>query len=372
MPIRRDGSRNAGADPGPDRQAAAERRRRRARREREVAAEQTAQRETKRVPRRDGEGQGTLARLRTYGLRQAQMLIGALGRLARTPTTSILTVAVIGVSLALPLALKLLTDNATRATSAWRYRAEISAYLTPGVAETTLQELATRYRADARISAVEAIPANEGLTWFRENSGMDELLESLTDERGDPANPIPHTLVVVPAPGRDDDASVRALVSELQGLRQVDTVTEDLAWLRRLRATLSLLGQASLLTTVLLGFAALLVIANAIRGDVSARREEIVISRLIGASDGFVRQPFVFSGLWYGFGGGVLAIVLVALALLALGGPVARLAEVYGTSFTLSGLGVGPVATVIGGAAFLGATSAWIAADRVLRSMEPN
>ncbi|MEM9384199.1 MAG: permease-like cell division protein FtsX [Pseudomonadota bacterium] len=372
MPTRREGSRNAGTDAGPDRQAAAERRRRRARREREAASEHAAQREEKRPPRRDGEGQRFITRLRTYGLRQAQMLIGALGRLVRTPTTAALTVAVIGVSLALPLALQLLTDNAKRATSAWRYRAEISAYLTPGLPESTLQELAVRYRSDARIATAVAIPAKDGLAWFRENSGMAELLETLTDERGEPTNPIPHALVLVPAEGRDDDASIRALVGELNDLGQVDTVTEDLAWLRRLRATLTLLGQVSLLSTVLLGIAALLVIANAIRGDVSARREEIVISRLIGASDSFVRQPFVFSGLWYGLGGGLVAVSLVGLALLALGGPVARLAEVYGTSFTLRGLGPVTALAVISGAAFLGAISAWMAADRVLRSMEPN
>ncbi len=371
--MRREGSRGAGgADAGPDRQAAAERRRRREQRKREREAAASARSGSERPTRRTGVGAGWLARLRTYGLRQLQMFIGALGRLSRTPTSSALTVAVIGVALALPLALQLLADNAARATSAWRYRAEISVYLTPGLPETALQRLAERYRSDTRISTVEAVPAAQGLSWFREHSAMADLLDTLTDERGEPTNPIPHTLVMVPASGRDDEASVRTLVDELNQHPQVDLVTEDLAWLRRLRATLDLLAQISLLSTVLLGAAALLVVANAIRSDVSARREEIVISRLIGASDSFVRQPFVFSGLWYGFGGGVLAVVLVGLALWTLAGPVARLARLYGAEFALAGPEPGTVAAIIAGSAVLGAVSAWISADRVLRSMEPN
>lgn len=368
MPIRRDSPRPASVEGGPDRQAAAERRRRRAKREREAAAGQT------KAPARAREtgGDGVLARLRTHGLRQLQMFIGALGRLSRTPTASLLTVAVIGVSLALPLALQLFTDNAARATAAWRYRAEITAYLTPGSPESDLQRLVARYADDARLASVEPVPAREGLRWFREQSGMEDLLDTLTDDAGEPANPIPHAFVLVPATGRDDAASIRSLVNELTGERAVDQVTEDLAWLRRLRATLALLSQVSLLSTGLLGAAALLVVANAIRSDVSARRDEIEISRLIGASDSFVRQPFVFSGLWYGLGGGLLAVTLVGLALWALGAPVARLATLYGAKFALAGPSLGAMLAIVAGAAVLGALSAWVAADRVLRSMEPN
>jgi len=183
-------------------------------------------------------------------------------------------------------------------------------------------------------------------------------------------NFLPHTLVVRPAPVNTAE-TMQLLREELENLPETVAVQVDTDWVQRFHAILDIVDQGIGVGAVLLGLAIVVIIGNTIRLDVENRRDEIEVTKLIGASDAFVRRPFLWSGLWYGLLGGLLAVGLVEWGLYLLDEPVARLAGLYQGNVDLLGLSVSEVASVIGIGAGLGLVGSWFAATRRMRVIEP-
>ena len=145
----------------------------------------------------------------------------------------------------------------------------------------------------------------------------------------------------------------------------------DTEWVGRFLAMLEIIRRVVALAAGLLAIGVVIIVGNTIRLDIQNRRDEIEVAKLIGATDSFIRGPFLYTGFWYGLLGGLLAFGLVALALLALEGPVRRLAGLYASGFRLQGLGLaGALALSLGGAA-LGWLGSWVSATRNMRRIEP-
>lgn len=318
--------------------------------------------------RRTGElrraGPGLPARMRGYFRLHAQNLLGALGRLVRQPVASLLTVAVIGIALALPAGLDVLVSNARTLSAGWASAVDFSVYLEPGQPLSRAETLAAETRARPGVLAIEVISAEEALAQVSRFAGLEAALEALDE------NPLPHTLVVRPRPGLSAE-EVGALAAGFEQLEGVELVQLDTAWVERFLAIVDIARRASGLTLMLLGFAVIVIVGNTIRLDIENRRSEIEVVKLIGGSDGFIRRPFLYGGLWYGVIGGLLAVVFNATALLALSGPVQRLAGLYGTGFVLQGPGFTGLGILVGGGALLGWLGAWVATSRHLRNIEP-
>jgi cell division transport system permease protein len=138
------------------------------------------------------------------------------------------------------------------------------------------------------------------------------------------------------------------LKNAILAMPDVQTVQIDSEWVERLTAMLAILHRIIWLTAALLGVGVVLVVGNTIRLDILNRRAEIEVMKLVGATDGFARRPFLYSGVWYGLGGGVLAVLLVAAAVASLAKPVERLAGLYGSQLRLNGLGFGWGVAVMG------------------------
>jgi cell division transport system permease protein len=185
-------------------------------------------------------------------------------------------------------------------------------------------------------------------------------------------NPLPNTLIVTPAVAASTPAGSEALKAAIAALADVQTVQLDTDWVKRLNAMLDILRRVLLLAAGLLGAAVALVVGNTIRLDVENRRAEIEVMKLVGGSDGFARRPFLYSGVWYGLGGGILALVMVGVAAALLAGPTERLALLYGSSFHLSGLDWGTGAAALAAAIALSWLGSWLAATRHIRSIEPS
>ncbi len=136
----------------------------------------------------------------------------------------------------------------------------------------------------------------------------------------------------------------------------VQTVQLDTEWVKRLHAMLELLRRVVLLTAGLLGVGVVLIVGNTIRLDILNRRAEIEVMKLVGASDGFARRPFLYGGVWYGLGGGLGALILVAAATAVLARPVEHLALLYGSAFRIAGprCGLGRGSSRRGGEPVLG------------------
>jgi len=300
-----------------------------------------------------------------YLTHHAQALLGAMGRLARAPFATALTVLVIGLALALPLGLALFVSNAMSATGGFTGAVDISVYFKPEVAVSRVQQLAQGARAHAGVAAVQVISADEALKEFRQYSGFGAALQALGQ------NPLPNVLHVHPAAEAGTPADLEDLKHYLSAWPEVDLVQVDAEWVLRFNAILGLLRRVLVIAGVLLGAGVLAVIGNTIRLEIQSRRTEIEVVRLVGGSTGFVRRPFLYTGMLYGLWGAVLAWALVAAAILVLRAPVATLAQLYGSGFTLSGPGLEQVGVIFGAALSLGWLGAWLAAARHLRGIEP-
>lgn len=290
--------------------------------------------------------------------------IAALGRLSRQPFASMMTVLVIGVTLSLPAALHLLIKNAEAISASWDNALDFSVYLKTDVTLDKAQRLADIVSQRADVESVTLIAADDALTEFREQSGFGDALDYLT------VNPLPHTLVVRPG-AANTEVSMGLLNEELGNLPEADFVQVDTEWVQRFHAILDILERAIAIGASLLAAAIVVIIGNTIRLDIQNRREEIEVTKLIGASNAFVRRPFLYIGMWYGLGGGLLALALVRYGLYALEQPVTRLAGLYSSPFTALTLNIEESLIITGAGVGLGLIGSWIAAARHMRRIEP-
>lgn len=300
-----------------------------------------------------------------YFSRHAQVLIGSLGRIVHQPFAALMTMGVIAVALALPLFLSLLLQNARSATGDWNEAYDLSVYMEKKAGAARVQALAKQLRQRGDVATVRIITAEQALAEFRSDSGFGAALDALAD------NPLPDTLVVTPTLTASTPQGTETLKNAIAAMGDVHTVQIDTEWVKRLHALLDLLRRVVLLTGSLLALGIVLIVSNTIRLDIQNRRAEIEVMKLVGASDGFTRRPFLYTGVWYGLGGGLLALLLVGIASAVLARPVAQLAFLYGSAFSLEGLKVGVGLAVLGLAVALSWVGSWLAATRHIRAIEP-
>ncbi|MDA1107292.1 MAG: permease-like cell division protein FtsX [Proteobacteria bacterium] len=305
--------------------------------------------------------------LRAYIAQHAQAFTYSLGQLWRAPAATLMTAAVIGIALALPTALYLVLEHAQQVSAGWKGGAQITLFLKHEVSDEAARTLAVRLRAWPALTGVSAISRTEALEEFRRLSGLGAALDALDE------NPLPAVLVLHLAPEHDGMAQEYSgrLLAKVRALPEVDLAEFDEQWLKRLRAIMAVIERAVQLLALLLAAAVLFIVGNTLRLAVQGRSDEIEVSKLIGASDAFIRRPFLYSGMWYGALGGVCAWVMVSLALRLLNGPVQRLAALYQSDFSLSGLSFTLTLLLVSAGAILGLLGAWLSVGRHLANIEP-
>jgi len=302
---------------------------------------------------------------KTWMTRHAQTAIGTLGRLSEQWLPTSFMVLVIGIALALPACLQVVLLNARLAGGEWNHALEISAYLKMGTTKTLAEQLAESIRKRSEIADVRLVTADEGLIEFRKRSGFGDALTALTD------NPLPHALIVRPRMAAAEPADLAKLVAELRQISNVDVVQLDTAWIERFNGMIEVLRRATLVIGILLAGGMIVIIGNAIRTDIQAHRDEIEVTKLVGGSDAFVRRTFLYTGIWFGLAGGVLALVVTYTITGLLGAPIRRLALLYGSDYRLTGLGAKNSLVLLGLAVALGWLGSYLAATRHLRTIEP-
>lgn len=303
--------------------------------------------------------------VQAYFARHAQTLVGSLGRMVHQPFATLMTMGVVAVALALPLFLNLFLTNVRSATGNWNEAFDVSVYMDKRAGAARTAALAKQLRQRGDVAAVRVITADQALTEFRNDSGFGKALDALVD------NPLPDTLIVTPTLAASTPQGTEGLKGAIAALPDVQTVQVDTEWVKRLHAMLDILRRVVLLTAGLLGAGVVLIVGNTIRLDILNRRAEIEVMKLVGASDGFARRPFLYSGIWYGLGGGLIALILVALAAVILAKPVESLAKLYGSQFRLQGLGFTTGVLVLALAVCLAWLGSWLAATRHIRGIEP-
>ena len=292
-------------------------------------------------------------------------LFSSVGRLVARPWATALTLAVMSLAMALPLLFWLLLDNARQLSGSVEDARALSVFLKPDVDAAVVQAFARTVRDRTDVAAVEVKTPDQGLAEFRGQSGFADALKVLH------YNPLPAVLIVTPRSDARVADAAPALVAELQRDPAVDMVQYDAQWRQRLNAILALTARVAMVLAGLLGLAALLVVGNTVRLDIQGRSEEIAVMQLLGANDGFVRRPFLYTGFWYGAFAGVLSLVLIGIVEWALAAPLAQLAASYEHRFDVHGLALADMGIVLGAGAVLGWLGAWLAASRHIALGQP-
>ena len=300
-----------------------------------------------------------------WATRHLQSALFAAGRLARAPLATSFTVLVIAIALTLPTALSLAIVSVRAATGDFASAVDVSVYFKQNVSLDKAGQLAASLRQRSGVASVRLISADEALKSFRERSGFGDAIDALGE------NPLPHALQVRPDAGATDTAQMDSLRRYVAAWPEVELVNVDSEWVQRLNAILDLLRGVVLGAAVLLGVGVLAIIGNTVRLEIFNRRAEIEVTKLVGGSNAFVRRPFLYTGLYYGLAGGLIATLLVLLGLTLLNGPVTRLAESYGSPFRLLTPGLAEMAGLLGLGGLLGLVGAGLAAARHLARIEP-
>ncbi len=272
-----------------------------------------------------------------------------------------MTVLVLGIAMALPIGLYVSLDNLRGVDLRAEEWGSITVFL--DAAETTDDAAELLRVINARPDATATgISPQQGLDEFRAASGFGEALDVLD------TNPLPWVVLVRPKAMANMDiaAGLEILGEWLKSQKGVDVVQLDYKWLKRLSSLLALGNALVSVLSLLFSLAVVVVVANTIRMDVANRSDEIEILSLVGASENFIRQPFLYSGFWYGLMGSALALGLLFMSLHYLQSPLDQLLDAYGNSFRLSSLTFRQAFLVLlsgGGLGFLGA---WVSVERYL------
>lgn len=300
-------------------------------------------------------------------LRQHQStLMESFMRLVNYPLASVMTIMVIAIALSLPGGLYVLLKNVQSVTDNWQQQSIITLYLYPQVDDTKALALSHRLSARTDIASVQYISKEEGLRYFERSSGYEQILSSL------PENPLPIVLKVVPKEvvNLQSIGDLQSLRDQLAAQGEVEYAELDAQWLQRLANILSFGQRFVYALSALLIVAVLLIVGNTIRMAVESRRDEVLVMKLVGATDSYIRRPFLYMGFWFGVLGGFFASLCILLLSWWVSAPAERLIELYHGGFHLQSFNADEIVLCLTISALVGVCGAWIAVNRHIAHIE--
>ncbi len=300
-----------------------------------------------------------------FWVHHLQQALGSLGELARYPMASLMTMGVLGLSLTLPATLYVVVKNTEAVGADWQHASEITVFLQKNLSEQEVSTFHKRLSLSNDYESVEWIDKDAGLNEFRELSGFGEALDALSN------NPLPDVLVAVPVESKRNATSAKRLVASLERQREVEQVRLDLDWLTRLEALLNLIRDGLFALAVLLCIAVVLIVGNTIRLNINSKRDEIMVMKLVGATNAYIQRPFLYTGVWYGFVGGIIAWVATALMVAWISDSVAKISELYESQFNIQSLNLNEMLSLWLVAIGLGLLGSYIAVRKHVRTIEP-
>lgn len=302
---------------------------------------------------------------RSYFAYHVQAAKDSLARLYHAPMSSLLTIGVIAVALALPTGLLVFLNNINVLGGDWARGNQISLYLKMNVEPMAVERLVENLQARSDVITVNTISPQQGLQEFERESGFGSVLQQL------PSNPLPTVVEVFPVPDLSVPEGVQRLYSEMQQLPQVAMAKLDMQWLRRLQTIVHLGQRAVIALGLFFALAVLLLIGNTMRLATQQQRREIEVIKLVGATNAFIRRPFLYSGIYYGLLGGLLACMIVSITVQWLQSPVEQLFAQYHSAYRLLGLSLRHSLTLLFIGASLGLIGSWCAVNRHIAAIDP-
>ncbi|MGR9052962.1 MAG: permease-like cell division protein FtsX [Gammaproteobacteria bacterium] len=308
---------------------------------------------------------GAADKLHAYANIHAHALFSSLGRLMRSSFTSMMTVTVLSITISMAAGFYLLVANMQQLAGNLEDSDKISVFLKVSVSDEAGKKLADKIGKFPDVQHVSLITKAEAMAEFRHYSGFGEALDALEK------NPLPTVIQVLPKNELNDLKRLDKLLQSLEALAEVDFAQLDMQWVKRLRSIMVLAERGVSLLCILLGFAIVFITGNTIRLELQNRREEVVIAKLVGATDSFIRRPFLYTGFWLGLGSGIAAWIIVTLLMFSLHQPVRRLSELYEGNFEVNYLNFYETLMLLLISSLLGIIGSWIVLKFQLRELRP-
>ena len=286
-----------------------------------------------------------------------------LRRLLLTPNATLLNILIIGIALSLPVGGYVLLKSVQTLGSKIAGTPQISVFLAAGTGASDIERIGDKLKQHAGIKSIEFVSREVALKKLQQSTGMSDVIGGLSQ------NPLPDAFVVYPKDG--NVKALEALRDELKTWPRFEHVQLDSAWIHKLEALLDFGRMAVAILAALLSFALIAITFNTIRLQILTRREEIEVAKLIGATDAFIRRPFLYFGLSQGLLGGIAAWLLVAISLQLLNHQVGNLTQLYASNFSLQHLSLADSITLLGFSAYLGWLGAWFSVSQHLWQIEP-
>lgn len=292
--------------------------------------------------------------------RHMQAMQQVLARLAKHKGATFIMCGVIGVTLCLPSLFYVATSNLNRLVGEVKTESQISVFLKLNVNADKIAQIDQELKGNADIASYRLVTKEQAWQQLQQTESATSIASTLDK------NPLPDAFFI--SPKSLSPEAIAQLQTTLQNIDGVDKALIDSNWIKRLNGLLQLGNKVILVLAGLLGFALVAVIGNTIRMQILTQREEIEVSQLIGATNSFIRCPFLYAGAFYGFGGGVIACLLLATVITFFNASVAKIAAEYSSSFSLSLANIQLNIAIIAISTLLGWLASYLAVNRSLKN----
>ena len=293
-------------------------------------------------------------RLHAYRDQHAHALFSSLGRIVAAPFNSIMTISVLAIAISFVSGFYILEVNIQQLAGHIEANNQISLFLRDDVSEAHANKLAESIRQNSNVQSVKLITRDEAAAEFQTYSGFGSAINELEK------NPLPIVLQVLPKKTLEDKRDLEGLQKEFQQSPEVDVVQMDLQWIERLQSIINFVKLLADILNILLGAAVLLIIGNTVRLELHNRRDEVVIEKLVGATNSFIQRPFLYAGFWIGFISSIAAWFIVTVIMLILRHALEKLSSLYGGSLHLLFLGLTDTLAIITISSLLSVAASWV------------
>lgn len=301
------------------------------------------------------QSQQSYNRSQQYLRSHLRALCAALGELFKSPLISLMTFSVIGVVISLPLCFYGLTKNVQKLTNQWSgHSPTLSLYIDPNTKPEEIKKMEGTLKNNPKIAKVTYISPQSGLEHFEKQTGLNGIIKLFNK------NPLPGVFIVSPTLAYQQPLMIKQLFFQLKNNKLVNNIQLDMVWVKKLYYAVAIGKRIALALAILFGIGILLIIGNTLRLALHKHEKEIKVLKLIGATNNFIRRPFLYRGFLLGFFGGFVACLLTTFFFVSLDGTVTKLAIQYNTSFHLSGLSLTNLISVSMGTGFLGLFGTWL------------
>ncbi|MFI3187913.1 MAG: permease-like cell division protein FtsX [Methylococcaceae bacterium] len=296
----------------------------------------------------------------------AHALFSSLGRLVASRFTSAMTIVVLAIAISLASGFYILVANLQQLVGNLEASNQISLFLKDEISEGRARSFADTLRRNPEIQEVKVITKEQALAEFQVYSGFGDAVKSLEK------NPLPIVIQVLPKNSFENEQVLETLLDNFGREAEVDFAQMDLQWVKRLQSIMEVARRGVTLLSLLLAAGVLFITANTIRLELHNRRDEVVIAKLVGATNSFIHRPFLYSGFWIGFFSGVTAWFIVTIIMLILKQPIETLSRLYDGTFHVLFLGFTDTLALLFISSVLGVVGSWIVLHFQLQQLKPH